>query len=42
MNKVLTVLATFAFNTAVNSVNQVSTKGIYQPKEPVELLVYKK
>ena len=42
MNKVLEILANIAFNTAVNSVNQVSTKGIYQPKEPAELLVFKK
>lgn len=41
-NATLKLVSKWAFNTAINSVSAVSTKGMYQPKEPKVLLNYVK
>lgn len=40
MKKILTWIANYFFNIAINSANMISAKGIYQPKEPESLQKY--
>lgn len=42
MKKVLTIIASYFFNVAINSANMVSAKGVYQPVEPESLQKYSK
>ena len=42
MNLLFDFLAQYAFELAVNSVNLVSAKGVYQPEIPASLQKYQK